>query len=97
MAGFGITEYKAKRLSKSSGVFHNLGGYEKYLFKRIYLKEYSIIVEKTWNILKEAGFQKLEQQVEEKYGKITDVLYVGNYIQHQEINYIELVIHMQHQ
>lgn len=54
-------------------------------------------MEKTWNILKEADFQKLEQQVEEKYGKITDVLYVGNYIQHQEINYIELVIHMQHQ
>ena len=54
-------------------------------------------MEKTWNILKEAGFQKLEQQVEEKYGKITDVLYVENYIQHREINYIKLDIHMNHQ
>ena len=54
-------------------------------------------MEKTWNISKEADFQKPAQQVEEKYGKITDVLYVGNYIQHQEINYIELVIHVQRQ
>ena len=54
-------------------------------------------MEKTWNILKEADFQKPAQQVEEKYGKITDVLYVGNYIQHREISYIELVMHVQRQ